>query len=76
MKALGLVVLKICLCFSNDAPGAWPVWTPEVRLAGFIMRTTLHCYPQNMKALGLVVLGFEEDFFLCFSNDVPGDVLV
>ena len=61
MKALGLVVLekKIFLCFSNDIPGAGPVWTPGARLAGFIAglikRTTIHYYTQNMKALGLVV---------------------
>ena len=56
MKALGLVVSeKIFLCFSHDAPGAGPVRTPGARLAGFIKRTTIHCYTQNMKALGLVV---------------------
>ena len=43
------------LCFCHDAPGAGPVWTPGARLAGFIKRTTIHCYTQNMKALGLVV---------------------
>ena len=42
-------------CFSHDAPGMGPAWTPEAQLAGFIKRTTLHCYKQNMKALGLVV---------------------
>ena len=25
-------------------PGAGPVWTPGARLAGFIKRTTIHCY--------------------------------
>ena len=57
MKALGHMVLekKIFLCFSHDAPGAGPVWTPRARLAGFIKRTTIHCYKQNMKAYGLVV---------------------
>ena len=66
MKALGLVVLekKIFLCFSHDAPGAGPVWTPGARLAGFMKRTTRHCYTQNMKALGLVVS--EKKIFLCF----------
>ena len=39
----------------NDAPRAGPVWTPGARLAGFIKRTTIHCYTQNMKALGLMV---------------------
>ena len=42
-----------------------PVWTQGARLAGFIKRTTTHCYIQNMKALGLVVL--EKKIFLCFS---------
>ena len=39
----------------HDAPGAGPVWTPGARLAGFIKRTTIHGYTQNMKALELVV---------------------
>ena len=43
------------LCFSHDAPGAGPVWTPGARLAGFIKKTTILCYIQNLKALGLVV---------------------
>ena len=51
----------------NDMPGAWPVWTPGVLLAGFIKRSTIHCSTQNMKALGHVVS--EKDFFSrCFSN--------
>ena len=58
------------LCFSHDAPGAVPVWTPGARLAGFIKRTTIHYYTQNMKALGLVVL--EKKIFLCFSHDDTG----
>ena len=32
-----------------------PVRTPGARLAEFIERTTIHCYTQNMKALGLMV---------------------
>ena len=57
MKALGFVVSekKIFLYFPKDAPGAGPVWTPGARLAGFMKRTTRHCYIQNMRALGLVV---------------------
>ena len=57
MKALGLVVSekKIFLCFTHDPPGAGPVWTPGARLAGFIKRTTIHCYTQNVKAMGFVV---------------------
>ena len=54
----------------NDAPRVGPVWTPGPRLAGFIKRTTVHCYTQNMKALGLVVS--ENKIFLCFSHDAPG----
>ena len=43
------------LIADNDAPGEWPVWTPEAILAGFTKRSTIYCYTQNMKALGLVV---------------------
>ena len=50
----------------NDIPGAWPVWTPGARLAGFIKRTTINCYTQNMKALGLIVSEKKRCFFLCF----------
>ena len=57
---------KIFLCFSHDAPGAGPEWAPGAWLAGFIKRTTIHCYTQNMKALGLVVS--EKKIFLCFSH--------
>ena len=67
MKALGLVVLeKIFLCFSHNAIRAGPVWTPGAQLAGFIKRTTIHCYTQNIKALGLVVT--KKKIFLCFSH--------
>ena len=37
----------------HHTPGAGPVWTSGARLAGFIKRTTIHCYTQNMKGLGL-----------------------
>ena len=60
----------------NDAHGAWPVWTPGAWLADFMKRSTIHCYTQKMKALGLVV---SEKIFLCLShckamgdNDPPG----
>ena len=39
----------------NDATGTGPVWIPGTQLAGFIKRTTIHCYTQNMQALGHVV---------------------
>ena len=38
---------------------------PVARLAGFIKRTTIHCYTQNMKALGLVV-SEKKIFFMFF----------
>ena len=45
--------------FFHDTPRVGPVWTPGALCAGFIAefikRTTIHCYTQNMKALGLVV---------------------
>ena len=41
--------------FHQDAPRAGPVWTQRAQLAGFIKRTTIHCYTQKMKAPGLVV---------------------
>ena len=76
MKALGHTVSekKIFLCFSHDAPDAGPVWTPGARLAefiaGFIKRTTIHCYTQNMKALGFVVS--EKKIFKVFPMTPPG----
>ena len=48
-------------------PGAF--LTQGAWLAGFLKRTTIHCYIQNMKALGLVVS--EKKIFLCFSHDIP-----
>ena len=61
----------------NDAPGAWPIWTPGSRLAGIIKGLTKHCFTQNIKALGLMVS--ENIFFYIFSyyksmeaNDPPG----
>ena len=62
----------------NDAPGAWPIWTPGSRLAGIIKGLTKHCYTQNIKALGLMV-SEKKIFFYIFSyyksmeaNDPPG----
>ena len=51
-------------------PGAGPFLTPGAWLAGFIKKTTIHSYIQNMKALCLVVS--EKKIFLCFSHDAPG----
>ena len=57
--------------FPMTPPGAGPVWTPGARLAGFIAgfikRTNIHCYTQNMKALGLVIS--EKKIFFCFTHD-------
>ena len=52
---------------SLEAPAAWPVWTPGALLAGFIRRITIHCYTQNMKALGLVV-SEKKIFFYVFPH--------
>ena len=52
--------------FSYDAPGAGPIWTPGARFAGFIKRTIIHCYTQNMKALGLVVSEKKIFFYFFF----------
>ena len=64
---------------NDDAPGAGPVWIPEARLAGFIKRTTIHCYTQNMEVLGLVV---SKKIFLCLfhcksmrANDPQGGAI-
>ena len=46
--------------------GAGPFLTSGAWLAGFIKKTTTHCYKQNMKALGILV---SERIFLC---DAPG----
>ena len=59
IKALGLVVSEMKVFFfggggfmeDNDGPGQ----TPGTRLEEFIKTSTIHCYTQNMKALGLVV---------------------
>ena len=39
----------------DDTPRAGPVWIPGPRLTGFIKKTTIHCYTQNMEVMGLVV---------------------
>ena len=46
-------------------PGVGVIFDPGTRLAGSIKKTTIHCYAQNMKALGLVVS--EKIFFHCKS---------
>ena len=49
---------------ANDAPRAWPIWTPGSRLAGLIKGLTKHCFTQNIKALGFMVS--EKIFFTFF----------
>ena len=59
------------LKFSHDATGAGPVWTPGVRLAGFIKRNTIYILLQTKyESSGPCGFG-EEDFFLCFTHDPP-----
>ena len=55
MKALDIVVLDKKIM---GAPGTW--------LAGFVKRTTIHCYTHHMKALDIVVL--DKKIFFCFSH--------
>ena len=50
----------------NDAPGAWPVFTPGAWLAGFIKRTTIHCLHTKYECSGPCGFG-EEDFFYVFT---------
>ena len=55
----------------NDMPGAWPVWTPGVPLAGFIKRCTIHCFTQNTKSLGqtfFMFFQFSPDLVCCIPN--------
>ena len=52
-------------------PRAGPFLTPGAWLAGFIKKTTTHCYIQNMKALGLVV-SEKKIFFHVFPMMHPG----
>ena len=70
-NSVGLVVLEkkiffyvfpIVSLWELINPEVGPFLTPEAWLAGFINRTALHCYTQDMKALVL-------EIFLCFSND-------
>ena len=48
----------------DDAPGAWPIWTPGSRLAGIIKGLTKHCFTKNINALGLMVS--EKKIFFTF----------
>ena len=78
MKALGLVVSEkkifyafpIVSLWELMTPRVWPLLTPGAWLARFIKRTTIHCFIQNMKALGLVVS--EKKCFFVFPMMPPG----
>ena len=63
----------ICL-WELMTPGVGPFLTPGAWLAGFIKRTTTHCYIQNMKALSLVVS--EKEIALCFPIVSPWELSV
>ena len=63
-------VFPIVSLWELMTPGAGSFLTPGPWLAGFIKRTTKHCYTQNMKALGFVVS--EKKIFLYFPEDAPG----
>ena len=47
---------EIVLCFSHDAPGARPIWTPGALLAGFINKfiNSIHCYTQGAQFAGFI----------------------
>ena len=62
-------VFPIVSLWELMTPAAGSFLTPGPWLAGFIKRTTKHCYIQNMKALGFVVS--EKKIFLYFPKDAP-----
>ena len=66
----GFLCFSHCMSIGANDPRAGPFLTPGAWLAGFIKRTTTHCYIQNMEAPGLVVL--KKKIFLCFSHDALG----
>ena len=67
-----LMFFPIVSLWELMTPGVGPFLTQGPWLAGFIKRTTIHCYLYtNMKALGLVIS--EKKTFLCFSHDAPGE---
>ena len=67
---LGEVFFPIVSLCELMTPGVGTFLTLGAYLAGFIKMATMHCYIQNMKALGLLVS--EKKIFLCFFYDVPG----
>ena len=61
---------EVFYVFPMTPLGRGPYRPQGARLAGFIKRTTIHCYTQNMKALGLVVS--VKIFFMFFPLYVYG----
>ena len=59
----------VCL-WELMTPWTGPFLTPGAWLAGFIKKTTTHCYIENMKALGLLVS--EKKVFFYVSYDATG----
>ena len=47
------------------------MWNTGAQLAGFIKRSTVYCYKQNMKTLGLVV-SEKKIFFYVLPMNPPG----
>ena len=67
----GFYVFPIVSLWELMTPEAGSFLTPGPWLAGFIKRTTKHCYTQNMKALGFVV-SEKKIFFYIFPKTPPG----
>ena len=59
-----------CMSMGANDPRGGAIFDSRGMVAGFIKRTTTHCYLKNIKALGLAVS--EKKIFLCFSHDAPG----
>ena len=62
-------VFPIVSLWELMTPGAGSFLTPGPWLAGFIKRTTKHCYTQNMKAFW--PCGSEKKIFIYFPKDAP-----
>ena len=50
----------------NDAPGAWPVWTPGGTVGRIYKKDHYTLLHKKYESSG--PCGFGEDFFLCFSH--------
>ena len=65
-------VFPIASLWELITPGAGSFFTPGPWLAGFTKRTTIHCYTQNMKVLGLVVSEKKIFLYIYITLDAPG----